>query len=370
LSVAGTIEGIVGVARDITERKRREQELEAQYEQFRYVEEIADIGYWEVDMRSPEDTGPKHSPGAIDIYELPRGESLGVEEALTYYHPEDRPELEAAIDHLTEEGEPYDLEGRLTTDAGNERWVQTVGEPVEIDGEVVKIRGTIQDITDRKQQEHALQAENERLDQFASVVSHDLRNPLNIATGRLELTSQECDNEHIAAIGDALGRMERIIEDVLWLAREGRDLGETTWVDLEDRVQTAWSFVADGRENAHLGLDSETEGLGRIRADGGRLQQLLENLLRNAIEHGGTGVTVHVGCLDEGFYIEDDGPGIPVSERDEVFEVGYSTAETGTGFGLNIVEQVAEAHGWEITVTEGAVGGARFEVTGVELGSV
>jgi signal transduction histidine kinase len=95
----------------------------------------------------------------------------------------------------------------------------------------------------------------------------------------------------------------------------------------------------------------------------------LENLFRNAIEHGGEDVTIRVGGLSDGFYVEDDGPGVPEDARDEVFEVGYSTSPDGTGFGLNIVKEIAEAHNWEITLTEGTTGGARFEITNVELGA-
>lgn len=108
-----------------------------------------------------------------------------------------------------------------------------------------------------------------------------------------------------------------------------------------------------------------TSTLRSVRADRSRLRQLVANLLRNAVAHGGETVTITVGELDEGFYVEDDGPGIPQKTLDTVFEGGYSTSEDGTGFGLSIVKQVAEAHGWTVGVTEGANGGARFEITGV-----
>jgi len=78
-------------------------------------------------------------------------------------------------------------------------------------------------------------------------------------------------------------------------------------------------------------------------------------------------VMVTVGVLTDGFYVEDDGPGIPPDRRDRVFDSGYTSAEDGTGLGLNIVERIVEAHGWEIAVTEGHDGGARFEITGVEF---
>jgi signal transduction histidine kinase len=104
-----------------------------------------------------------------------------------------------------------------------------------------------------------------------------------------------------------------------------------------------------------------------VRADGTHLQRLFENLIRNAVEHGGDDVTVTIGDADGGFYIEDNGPGIPDGDRTEVFDAGYSTNSEGTGFGLSIVEQVAETHEWDIRVTEGGDGGARFEITGVEM---
>jgi signal transduction histidine kinase len=80
-------------------------------------------------------------------------------------------------------------------------------------------------------------------------------------------------------------------------------------------------------------------------------------------------VTVTVGELADcdGFYVADDGPGIPADERETVFESGYSTAADGTGFGLSIVEEIASAHGWAVRVTDSAEGGARFEVAGVDV---
>lgn len=93
---------------------------------------------------------------------------------------------------------------------------------------------------------------------------------------------------------------------------------------------------------------------------------ILANLFRNAVEHGGDDVTVRVGALapGTGFYVADGGAGLPETARDETFEFGYSTAEDGTGFGLAIVTEIAEAHGWEIHVTDSEEGGARFEITG------
>jgi signal transduction histidine kinase len=221
------------------------------------------------------------------------------------------------------------------------------------------------EVTERKERERELSRQNERLEEFASLVSHDLRNPLNVAQSRLELLAEECNNEHAEPAREALERMGRIIEDVLWLAREGKDIGTTESVDLLEATRSAWRMVATGADEAELVVD--LSGARAVDADRDRLGQLLENLFRNSVEHAGEGVSVTVGESEGGFFVADDGPGIPEAEREDVFDAGYTTSQDGTGFGLSIVERIAEAHGWEVEVTESPAGGARFEVTGVEF---
>ena len=210
------------------------------------------------------------------------------------------------------------------------------------------------DITERKERERELERQNERLAEFASVVSHDLRNPLNVAAGRLELLEDECDSDQIEAIQRAHDRMETLIDDLLALARDGET--ESELVALGPLCENCWQNVETGTGTLRVETDRT------ICADRGRLTQLFENLVRNAVEHGGEDVTVVVGDLDDGFYVEDDGPGVPPEDRDRVFETGYSTAPDGTGFGLSIVRDVVEAHGWDLRLVEGDEGGARFEI--------
>ncbi|MFC6786547.1 GAF domain-containing protein [Halobaculum halobium] len=243
-----------------------------------------------------------------------------------------------------------------------------------------------------RRREGDLTRQNERLDEFASVVSHDLRNPLNVAQGRLELLDDECDSPHIGRIETAHERMEDLIEDLLALARTGRSVGDTEPVSLERAVTDVWHTV-DGGGSLSVG-----DRVGYVDADASRLRELLENLVRNAVEHAGGDVVVTVGSLGggrdvdqrdsggretadrgsngrgsggrgtgpdgegSGFYVADDGPGIPPERRDAVFDRGHTTADDGTGFGLAIVAEIAGAHGWSVRVTEAADGGARFEV--------
>ena len=238
--------------------------------------------------------------------------------------------------------------------------------PLVVDGTIEGTVGVSREITAVKKRERELRQERDRLDEFAGVVSHDLKNLLTVVQGRMELVDQACDSEHIETITTALDRMDRITADVLWLARKGRDIGAVDAVVLGDEIDDTWDIVTDHAKHAELQYATDAVGTATIEADDDRLRQLLENLFSNAIEHGGEAVTVTVGTLDSGFYIEDDGSGIPEDRRNDVFTAGYSTAEQGTGFGLSIVKQIADAHGWTVDVTNGTDGGARFEISGVE----
>ena len=209
---------------------------------------------------------------------------------------------------------------------------------------------------ERAARKRLLERQNDQLEAFASVLSHDLRSPLAVASGRLELLETETDSEHTRPIADALDRMDTLIEECLTFARQGQIVTDSTRVDVEATAERAWRTVETG------GTELTVEDLDPAEADDDRLRTLFENLFRNAIEHGDA-TAVRVGPLDDapGFYVADDGSGIPESEREAVFERGYSTNEAGTGLGLAIVDTLADAHGWEVTVVDGTAG-ARFEV--------
>jgi signal transduction histidine kinase len=217
-----------------------------------------------------------------------------------------------------------------------------------------------------KQEE--LQRERDRLEEFASIVSHDLRNPLNVADGHLTLVQQKDDGtfeDHLESIQASLDRMEAIIEETLTLAREGRAVGETSAVDLSEVAEASWDAVDTA--DAELSIDTDVT----VQADADRLHHVFENLFRNAVEHGGDDVTLRVDTLGDarGFSVADDGPGIPEADRERVLEPGHTTQDSGSGFGLTIVEQIATAHGWRLRIDESDAGGARFEFRDVTVES-
>jgi PAS domain S-box-containing protein len=269
--------------------------------------------------------------------------------------------IETLVPDLAECVDAPDEEPVITLERrGALRYYQLTTNPFSTDQSRMGAVITLTDITDREQYRRELERQNERLENFASVLSHDLRNPLNVAQARIDLAGEEFDSEHLDSARDALDRMETLITDVLALARQGQSISETTEISLATVAEDAWSVV-DTQEATLVG-----EATLRFEADEERLQQLLENLFRNAIEHGGSDVTVTVGAIDgRGFYVADDGPGIPEEDREDVLESGYTTSQDGTGFGLAIVSEIAEAHGWSVEVTESGAGGARFEITGV-----
>jgi PAS domain S-box-containing protein len=250
---------------------------------------------------------------------------------------------------------------------------QTIA-PIAGDGE--SITGFVavnRDVTAIKKYERELEAQNDRLKQYGQTVAHDLRNPLALLDAELtqfEMTVDDADEtvdaetvEQLCTdIGTAVDRMQALIDDLLAMAEQGQRVLEFEPVSIDAVATEAWEQI--DAASATLSVEDTT-----IDADPDRLRELLSNLFRNSVEHAGADVTVRVEPLDftEGFAVEDDGPGIPEAERDEVFEHGFTTAESGTGFGLAIVEQIANAHDWSASVTEGRDGGARFEFRADEV---
>ncbi len=265
----------------------------------------------------------------------------------------------------------------------------------------------LRDVTELKQSRWQLRKQNEQLDKIGSTISHDLRNPINVADGYAEILQEMADEEipdpdaaerarkYAGEIRSTHDRMVDIISDVLTIAREGKTVEETEQVALDAVAHEAWRNVDTAGATLAV-VDSRP-----IQADRSKLLTIFENLFRNAVEHGSTsppsqaradavepaatepasgdgvptddGVTVQpsgddreaepltvtVGATDDGFSIEDDGTGIPQEHVADLFEYGYTTAEDGTGLGLSIVETMVDSHGWTVTL-DASTPGAHF----------
>lgn len=347
----GEFRGTAGVFRDISERKQREQRLESITEaatraaiyikdtegRYRFINEAGA----QVFNRKPADMRGRR---AAELYDEIDADRLAVDK------------------QVIESREPVEYEVTRTIE-GEQRHFLGEKRPYYENGDLFGLVGITRDITEQKEYEQQLKRQNDRLDEFSRIVAHDLRNPLNVAQGNLDLARAECDNEYLSTVAGAHDRMGELISDLLLLARQGKTVTETEAVELAGVVEQCWYNVTTTGAQLHAQADIT------ISADRTRFQQLLENLIHNAIAHGGEDVSITVDALEDGtgFYFADDGPGIPADERETVFELGYSTAEDGTGFGLSVVNDIAEAHGWSIRATESDAGGARFEITDVDI---
>ncbi|GGK57072.1 PAS domain-containing sensor histidine kinase [Haloarcula sebkhae] len=286
-----------------------------------------------------------------------------------FFVADDRPAVEAAIEEVFESGQTT-VEARAETTEGVVTFELSGRLLTGDDGTVQGFSGVGRDITDRREREWHLQRQNERLTEFADLLAHDLRTPLAVTSGHLELAAQELSAERIDAARDGLRRLEAIIDDMRTATREGALATDEQAVDIADVATTAWTHV----ETDNAVLEPPPSIL--VEADPKRLLRLFENIFVNAITHALGGgkrvsgeereastadITVRVVPTADGFAVEDDGRGIDPDEREWVFEPGASQAADGTGFGLYIVRTIAEAHGWTVRATAGDHGGARFE---------
>ena len=301
----------------------------------------------------------------IDEYILPADDEAVIGEAQ---------ELNARL----RRGQNLRCEVTRRTTSGDRHFILHVV-PIRLGAENASGYAIYTDVTERREREATLQRQNERLDAFTSIVTHDLRNPLSIAKGHLDLARTLEEPERLERVEAALDRMDELITELLSLSRDGRVVGAIEELSLETVAREAWSHV----ETADSGLVVD-EDL-RFEADRTRVRELFENLFRNSIEHGTGGeqagtdtgttpLTVEVGPLGAdgdpdgerfhdgptGLYVEDDGSGFD-GDPGRVFESGYTTEDNGTGLGLAITEHVAEAHGWSIEAVPVEPTGARFE---------
>jgi PAS domain S-box-containing protein len=367
--IDGEVQQLVGATRDVTARKLREAQDDAIFNQ----------AYQLMGLLEPDGTILRANEAALAFGGLGREDVVGHRLWETDWFAGDTAALVRDLVERAADGEFVRTEFDATGDRGVIRVDFSIKPVTDERGEVVLLVPEGRDITERRRHEQELERQNARLERFASVVSHDLRNPLVVARGSLHLARESHDPADFERVEAALERMDTLIDGLLSLSRDGQPVEETRPVSLERVVSEAWQTVPTDGATLDVSLDGYT-----VEAEEQRLRQLLENLLANCVEHGTAGrqasasdgeqardaeretggVRVHVGRLPdgEGFFVADDGPGLPDASVDDLFEYGYSTSDDGTGFGLAIVRGIAEAHGWRVVATESASGGARFEI--------
>ncbi|KAA9397074.1 hybrid sensor histidine kinase/response regulator [Haloarcula sp. CBA1130] len=192
-------------------------------------------------------------------------------------------------------------------------------------------------------------------DEISSGVSHDAKNPLNVIMGRLELL--DIGEPHEDALLRSVRRVETLLTDLSRIGSIACPVSETASLSLADVATEVWAAASYEDATVEVATDAT------IDAENDRLQVLLRELFDNAVTHSEGSVTVTIGDTDSGFYVADDGPGIPDADRDEVFKQGFGTTTEGEGYGLFLVDTAARAHGWTVSVGESESGGTRIDVT-------
>ena len=372
----GAVAGSAGVVRDVSERERRGREL-AQYET---IVETAPIGLFVLDEDARISWANEEF---IQVFAETESELLGIPfpELIDrgYFEPESIPEyvdnVRTLLSSDTDE-KVVNHEVRFSgPDGERHRYEASVALLPLDDGEFCGSVHAFRNVTAQRTYERELERQNDRLEQFASLVSHDLRNPLNVAQGHANVIAGEVDHESVSEVAWALDRMAELIDDLLGLAWSGDEVRDPTAVALDDVVDDAWTAVDTADASLEIdGIEDVT-----IVGDAGRIKRLLENLIRNSVEHGPPEerqrpLSIRVGWLDGepadddtspdgSLFIEDDGRGLP--DDVDIFESGVTTNEEGTGLGLAIVAEIADAHGWELNAIDRTEGGARFEFGGI-----
>ncbi len=380
-----------GVILDVTQRKQAEEQVRRSRSLLSEAEKLSHTGAWEWDLTSDRWS---FSDEWLAIHGCPK-QMLTQEELLSVAHPDDREAIDRAMENVRTGTAPYEMEHRIVRlDDGQVRTVRARGQYVQdTAGEVVRVYGFAQDVTERKQAEEELRrwkdqleahvqertaelaAANRELEAFGYTVSHDLRAPLRHITGFVEVLSEhagpsldEQARRYLDIISKAGQRMGQLIDDLLTLSRIGRAALTHNDIDLRQVVDEVIEELApemDGRT-----IDWHIGPLPQVRGDRTLLRAAVVNLISNAIKYtrGRDCAMIEVGCRQQDgeavCHVKDNGAGFDMKYADKLFGVFQrlhpASEFEGTGIGLASVRRIIQRHGGR-TWAEGAVGqGATF----------
>lgn len=370
------LQGFIAVESDITQRKKAEEILNDNRAQLSEAQSIAQVGSWEYTV---EDQKLTWSDELYRIYEMEIDSPVNMDLYHHLIHREDLPEFHKAVDEAFESKKEYSLEHRVVLADGKQKYILGIGKPiVSEDGEVKALRGTAQDITQRKESENqlleyaqTLEKTNKELDQFAYVVSHDLKAPLR-AINNLSVWIQEDiedsltdeTREQFGMLRGRVHRLEGLINGILDYSRAGRVKAEKKTIDVRGMVdEIIHSISIPDNYKIHIG-DIPT-----IYSEEVALSQVFSNFISNAVKYNDSDMPeISITCEDIGvfyqFSVADNGSGIEEKFHDRVFKI-FQTLQArdtieSTGVGLAIVKKIVEESGGEVWVESKLGEGANF----------
>jgi PAS domain S-box-containing protein len=375
--------GSLVFARDITERKRAEEDLRANEDLLSQSQGIGHLGSW--DWRLQGDTSVMvWTPETYRLFGVsPETFALSVETFVTLIHPDDQASMQAWIRECLAGLGPPDLEFRVNLPDGSVRYINGRGHVVSQDaeGKTTRMVGVALDITERKLAEQALlrrteelKRSNTELEQFAYVASHDLQEPLRMVSSYMQLLSRRYKgkldsnaDEFIAFAVDGAKRMQQLINDMLAFSRVATRGHEFEPVEADTALKQALSNLTAAIEESHANVTFDP--LPVVSADSGQLTQLFQNLIGNAIkfrrlEPPRIHVSAERRAKEWVFSVRDNGIGIEPQHLERIFVIFqrlHTAAEfPGTGLGLAISKKIAERHGGHLWVTSEPGAGSVF----------
>jgi len=352
----GEIASLIISARDVTERKKRDHLFDV----------ILENTTTPLFMKDRDGEYIFVNQGFRSLFGLQEAEIRGKTDD-DILPPEQADDIQANDQVVLEQGKSVETEETVVTN-GEKLVYKSSKVPVYDLGtrsdpdDPIAVFGVATDITEQKRREQELERQNERFDELASIISHDLQTPLETVRGRVELAKETGETSHLENALDGLDRVTDLREDLVEMLRAREIVGDTETVDIGAIAESVWRTV-----NTPADASFEVRESPRVQADQNAVSRLLENLLSNSVEHGNNGISVWVGECDDGFYVADDGNGIAPEHREDVFTPGFTTKADGTGIGMTSVQQIVEAHGWEIEITDSEDGGARFEIISIKF---
>ncbi|WP_244222094.1 sensor histidine kinase [Corallococcus exercitus] len=379
------------LATDITRRQRAENEVARTEERFRQLGErfqvaleSAQMAVWETNLVTGQ---VFRSEGHDRLYGYPQPLAEWThEQFLASLHPDDRPAVEAQVAAIFHNDVlSYSSTFRTHWPDGSWHWLISRSRVIrDANGKVMVVRGAILDITALKETEEALQEAVRTRDDFLSVASHELRTPLTSLRLQVDLLRRMSESKGDEPVGsdkvtvrlDAadrqLKRLAALLDNLLDVSRirTGKLDFELASGDLAPVVHDLVARFEDEAKQAGVALDARVEGPAPCRFDKLRMEQVVSNLIANALRYG-QGSPVHVALRQQDgqlrLTVRDGGPGVPAAERERIFQrfaqVQGSARTGGLGLGLYIVRQILEAHGGRVWVEDAPGGGAAFVVT-------
>ena len=376
-------------------RKRTDDALKQNEERLRLATQTGKVGVWDWNVTLNR---LLWTDSLYEIHGISKDNFDGTVDAFTtLIHPDDEELVAAAITRALNDGHPYELEFRIIKPNGEIAWVFTNAVALH-DGTTSRMLGATLDITDRKNaeaerevllaREHQLRQlaedSNRLKDEFLAIMSHELRNPLNVIVGYSDLlarTKEIAESPQLSKMTDAIKRnvktQAKLVQDLVDLSRLRSGKLELNR-EVVSVVMCVGNAVDTVREEAAIKNITITvsafDDNVLVNADPIRLQQIVWNLLNNSVKFTplGGAITVSIAGTDgnAALTVKDNGQGIDPAFLPHVFEIfrqadsGTTRAQSGMGVGLAVVKQLVELHGGTVAVTSNGLGkGSQFIVT-------